>query len=117
MEETRKTAPPPRGQLKDLVELVEEIRMTALNLAIASAKFHPDSPGLDAAKKDLTELVTTSLESVNQLTKFLGLVGLERKSEPCDDDVDHEALEENLKNILDFVQRISKNFLQARGLK
>lgn len=117
MENSPKIGPAPTTDLKDLVGLVEEIRMTALNLAIASAKFHPDSPGMDAAKKDLTELVTTSLESVNQLTKFLGLIGLERKSEPFSDEIDHENLEENLKRIIEYVKKISDSFNEARGFR
>jgi ketol-acid reductoisomerase len=53
---------------KSIVELLEEIRLTSLNLAISSAKFKAYNLRQNQIKKDLSEMVALALEAVQILS-------------------------------------------------
>ena len=105
-----------RAQL--LLELMEEVRLTSLNLAIASAKFKARNLTQDKIKRDLTEVVSLSLDSVQSLSKFLESIGLkEGFNNIIAGNFDHEKINEDLEKLARYLENISTNFMADRGLK
>ncbi len=113
MRDSQKEAGLPRGNLSDLVE---EVRLTSLNLAIASSKFKALNDHQDQIKKSLTEVVALALESVHMLSQFLSAVGFATQDQSSGlTDVEQEKLDNNLKAITEYVKKISENYLRDRG--
>ena len=101
-----------------LLELMEEVRLTSLNLAIASAKFRACNMTQDKIKKDLTEVVSLSLDSVQSLSKFLEGIGLkEGFNNIIAGNIDHEKVSKDLEKLAKYLEGISSNFLADRGLE
>jgi len=103
---------------KSIIDLLEEVRLTSLNLAIASAKFKAFNLKQDQIKKKLSEMVALVLESVQILSNFLVQVGIKRNQQLNPNvEIDHQKLEENLQKIAEFINSITNGFIQDSGLK
>jgi len=101
-----------------LLELMEEVRLTSLNLAIASAKFNARNMTQDNIKKDLTEVVSLSLDSVQSLSKFLENIGLkEGFNNIISGSIDQNQISENLEKLAKYLEEVTNNFLIDQGLK
>lgn len=103
---------------KSIVELLEDIRLTSLNLAVSSAKFKAYNLRQNQIKKDLAEMVALALESVQILSNFLAKVGIKNDAHGSSEaEVDHEKLERSLEQISKFISSITDGFMRDRGLK
>jgi hypothetical protein len=103
---------------EDIVNLIEDVRLTTLNLAIASSKFKSGNSRQDLIRKDLVDVVTMALESIQSLSKFLEIIGVEGGSHPAlVDNVDHRKLENNFERVAEYLKRIADNFSRDRGLE
>lgn len=101
-----------------LLELLEEVRLTALNLAIASAKFKAHNLTQDSIKKDLTEVVSLSLDAVQSLSKFLESIGLkEGFNNIISGNIEHRHIDESLDKLVQYLEGITDNFMIDQGLK
>ena len=98
-----------------IAELLEEIRMASLNLAVASAKFKAHNQRQDQIKKDLVVVVALALESVQFLSKFLDAIGIKANAKPfLMAEVDHDKAEYDLQKLSQYIERITENFLKDR---
>ena len=103
---------------KNIVELLEDIRLTSLNLAISSAKIKAYNLRQNQIKKDLSEMVALALESVQILSNFLVRVGIKNDIPGSTmAEVDHKKLERSLEQISEFISSITDGFMRDRGLK
>ncbi len=119
MESEIKNKQEPVGILPaEIVEMLEDVRMTSINLAVASAKFKVFTDHQEQIKKDLTEVVALALESVQFLSKFLEKMGFEASTaHKYGPDLDQEKLDRNLDKLKDYIERITDSFLRDRELK
>jgi hypothetical protein len=116
--EVKQKTPEPKDVPGDIVNLLEEIRLTSLNLAVASAKFQAYNVRQDTIKKDLTEVVALALEAVQFLSRFLEEIGLRSAQKSwLTDHVDHEKINANLKRLYDYLESITDNFMKDKGLR
>ncbi len=103
---------------KSIVELLEDVRLTSLNLAISSAKFKAYNLRQNQIKKDLSEMVALALEAVQVLSSFLVMVGIKDDTPGSTRaEVDHEKLERSLEQISEFIGNITDGFMKDRGLQ
>ncbi|HEQ97858.1 MAG TPA: hypothetical protein ENO22_00775 [candidate division Zixibacteria bacterium] len=102
---------------RNIIDLLEEIRLTSLNLAVASAKFKAYNIRQAHIKKDLTEVVALALESVQFITKFLEEMGMKLpQSSWLSDEIDHEKINDNLIKLREYLESITNNFMKDKGL-
>lgn len=114
--EIRQTAPKKEIVPEDIASLLEEIRMTSLNLAVASAKFKAYNPKQDQIKKDLVEVVALALESVQFLSRFLDTIGIKADADPIlINEIDHNKVGDNLHKLSKYIERITDNFMKDQG--
>ncbi|MBD3217125.1 MAG: hypothetical protein GF310_02530 [candidate division Zixibacteria bacterium] len=114
----KQVKPENREVPENIVSLLEEIRLTSLNLAVASAKFQAYNIRQDKIKKDLTEVVALALESVQFLSRFLEEIGMKTAQKSwLTEEVDHEKVNENLRKLYDYLENITDNFMKDKGLR
>ncbi len=102
----------------NIANLLEEIRMTSLNLAVASAKFKTYNRRQDQIKKDLVEVVALALESVQFLSKFLEAIGIKADMKPfLMTSLDHDKVGGKLQKLSEYIERITENFMKDREMK
>ena len=115
--EIRQVAPGKAHVPKNIIDLLEEIRLTSLNLAVASAKFKVQNIRQDQIKKDLTEVVALALESVQFLSRFLEEMGMKAREKTwLTDEIDHNKINDNLKRLYEYIENITESFMKDKGL-
>lgn len=115
--ETRQSPPAKEIMPANIADLLEEIRTTSLNLAMASAKFKAYNVRQNQIKKDLVEVVALALESVQFLSKFLDAIGIKADAKPIlMSELDHNKVGDKLQRLSEYIERITDNFMKDHGL-
>ncbi|NIR67355.1 MAG: hypothetical protein GWO41_07780 [candidate division Zixibacteria bacterium] len=115
--EIRQMSREPLEMPQNIADLVEEIRLASLNLAVASAKFKANNIRQALIKKDLTEVVALALESVQFISKFLEEIGIKvSQSSWLSDEIDHDRIDANLMKLRGYLESITNNFMKDKGL-
>jgi len=66
---------------EDIAQIIEDIRLTALNMAISAAKLEIKGESRTILRKKISELVNMSLQTVNKLSVIFKSLGSDTSTE------------------------------------
>ena len=89
-------------------EIVEEIRLTSLNMAVAAARLKVTGERRTAIRKEISDLLTISLNAAKQLTKAIAAM----TSRDGGSQIDPASYLEELEALEEDVLRRSREIMQ-----